>query len=58
MIPISMANCWSEMREPRTSGGAHSALYMGTIMERDPTPIPLKEKGLRGRDDDMGTRPT
>ena len=29
------------MREPRTSGGATSALYIGTIIESEPTPIPL-----------------
>jgi hypothetical protein len=25
---------------PRISGGAHSALYIGTIMDSEPTPIP------------------
>lgn len=41
MIPKQMASCWSAIREPRTSGGATSALYIGTIIDREPTPIPL-----------------
>jgi hypothetical protein len=40
MMPNSMANCCIPMSKPRSSGGAHSATYIGTIMESDPTPIP------------------
>lgn len=35
-----MANCWSATRDPRIPGGASSALYMGTSIERAPTPRP------------------
>lgn len=40
MIPNSMANCCTPIRRPRSSGGEHSATYMGTIIDSEPTPIP------------------
>ena len=32
---------------PRISGGAHSALYIGTIIDSEPTPIPTAGQLLR-----------
>lgn len=41
MIPNVMASCWRATKLPRTSGGAISALYRGTAILKEPTPIPV-----------------
>lgn len=39
-MPMVMANCWSEAREPRHLAGAISAMYAGAITEAMPIPSP------------------
>lgn len=43
IIPRVIESCCNPTSAPRTSGGAISALYMGTIIDREPTPIPRIE---------------
>src|SRR5689334_22669823 len=40
-MPVTMESCCNPTSAPRTSGGAISALYIGTIIESEPTPIPI-----------------
>ena len=47
IIPTSMANCCKPIMRPLSSGGAHSATYIGTIIDNEHTPIPTTNRPPR-----------